>query len=631
MNQLEWAVWMKIEREYRRFEGIDEVRIFDLDKNEFYKPTSEKFDTEEIPIQKLIDNVPIDIHTFIPYENGKDFIVQGIGSFTLDQFGCTPEDVKGRLMSKVLPEFFNILYDDLVNVYKTHEAKDMRIVYYRNNKVTIISNTRIFEDIGRIFITNDNFETHMGKPTDMSDRNFDEDKTSMMENFSQTGSYHKINGKYMWSQGIYNIINRPKEESDDYYNIVFDLVIPEDKHIVDKIFEITNRETAKCEEIIRIRTVDGTLKFIEVNIYSYFDESGIIIRQGLMNDITKQYPSEHNKPVDFLLDGFKNSKKLALLIEPLNKKQYEFSKGFYYLIEKNYESYHHSRDIINNIVEKDAAEQIIKLADGEIDKIDVTFTFEVDGNPNKRKIVDLFIERFDYNNRTHSLGFLTDVTEDIEKQNELIESNDIKLILIKEIHHRVKNNLQVLNSFLNLEKRAYRNDPNLIIDHMQTRLSSLALLHEKTYRSKDFKNINLKDYMEDHDKQTKTLVDMPVEVDFETHVDEDLNLSIEVITPLLLIIDELTMNAVKHAFPDKTAPNKKITKEIKRLDNNTAQLIVKDNGVGIKDVKKVTKNLGCEIIKSLTRQLGGTVSLIEHENGTAYKLIFPIEMKHTIE
>ena len=100
--------WMRIEREYRRFEGIDEIRIYDLDKKAFYKPTSEKFDTEEIPIQKLIDNVPIDIHTFIPYENGKDFIVQGIGKFTLDQFNCTQDDVKGRLMSKVLPEFFNI-------------------------------------------------------------------------------------------------------------------------------------------------------------------------------------------------------------------------------------------------------------------------------------------------------------------------------------------------------------------------------------------------------------------------------------------------------------------------------------------------------------------------------------------
>lgn len=63
--------------------------------------------------------------------------------------------------------------------------------------------------------------------------------------------------------------------------------------------------------------------------------------------------------------------------------------------------------------------------------------------------------------------------------------------------------------------------------------------------------------MVDHDLQTKNLVDLPVEVEFKTYVDEDLDLSVEVITPLLLIIDEITMNAVKHAFPDKTAPDKK--------------------------------------------------------------------------
>ena len=97
-----------------------------------------------------------------------------------------------------------------------------------------------------------------------------------------------------------------------------------------------------------------------------------------------------------------------------------------------------------------------------------------------------------------------------------------------------------------------------------------------------------------------------------------------------LVIDELTMNTLKHAFPDKTAPNKKITKKITKLDNNTAELIFKDNGVGFDDPKKVTKNLGCEIIKSLTKQLGGTISLIEHKNGTTYRLIFPIEMNHTM-
>lgn len=620
---------MRIEREYRRFEDIDEIRIYD--GKDYYRHAPKKFDVEELPIQELIKNIPIDIHILIPYEGGKDFIIEDLGSFTLDTFNFTHEDVKGRLLSEVSPLYFNTLYDDFIDVYTNRNTKKIRFIYYGEDKINIISNTSIFFDMERIFITNDNIDINTGKRADAEYKRFDEDKTNLLENFSQTGSYHKVRGKYTWSQGIYNIINRGKEEADDYYNIVFDLVIPEDKHIVDKIFNISNKETSHFEEVIRIRTDDGILKFIEVNIYSYFDESGIIIRQGLMNDITHIHQKETVKPVDFLLDGFKNSKKLALLIEPLNKKQYEFSKGFYHIIEKDYEEYKHSRDIINNIVEKDAVERLNILIDGELNKIYETITYEVDGNPNNKKIIDLYIEKFNHNNGTHSLGFLTDITEEMAKQNQLVESNEIQAILIKEIHHRVKNNLQVLNSFLNLEKRAYKNDPNLVIEHMQTRLTSLALLHEKTYHSKDFKNINLKEYMVDHDMRTKGLVDMPTGIEFETYVDEDLNLSIDVITPLLLIIDELTMNAIKHAFRDKTMPNKKITKEMKKLDNNTARVIVKDNGVGIKDPKNISKNLGCEIIKSLTKQLGGNISLIEHKNGTSYELIFPIKMKHTME
>ena len=90
------------------------------------------------------------------------------------------------------------------------------------------------------------------------------------------------------------------------------------------------------------------------------------------------------------------------------------------------------------------------------------------------------------------------------------------------------------------------------------------------------------------------------------------------------------MNSIKHAFPDKTAPNKKISKTVTKLDDKTAELIFRDNGAGIEDPKAVTKNLGCEIIKNLTKQLDGTIELIEHENGTAYRLVFPITMKHTI-
>lgn len=165
---------------------------------------------------------------------------------------------------------------------------------------------------------------------------------------------------------------------------------------------------------------------------------------------------------------------------------------------------------------------------------------------------------------------------------------------------------------------------------MQSRLSSLAILHEKTYNTEDFKNINLKNYVQDQDAQLTTLIGLRDGIEFESEVDENLNLSIEIITPLLLVIDELTMNAIKHAFPDKTRPNKKIRKVISQIDDNHAKLLLTDNGVGIKNPKEISSNLGCEIIKSLTRQLDGTIKLLPLEEGTGYELIFPITMEHTI-
>ena len=621
---------MRIEKEYMHLEGIDEIRIFDASKNDFYKPSPKEFDIEDIPLHELINNIPVEIHSLIPYEDGKDFIVQTVGKFTLKQYHCTQDDTKGRLLSKISPLFHKILHDDLVEVYKNHNTKKIRFVYYHKNKLSKLSNAKIVYDGERVFVTTNNIDTQISSRVDLEYRDFDEDKTNIIENFSQTGSYYNINGKYTWSQGVYNIINRPKEEADDYYNIVFDLVIPEDKHIVDRIFDITNKETAQCDEVIRIKTIDGILKTIEVNVYSYFDESGIIIRQGMMNDITKYSGDDLTQPVDFLLNGFKNSTKLALLIEPLNHKQFKFSRGFYNLIEKDHDEFDHTRALLDNIVEEDTIQRFNMLIDGEINKFDETFTYLVDGDSHNKKVVDLYIERFEYGNATHSIGFLTDITEERENYEKLMISNDQRLVLIKEIHHRVKNNLQVLNSFLNLEKRAYKNEPDLVIEHMQTRLISLALLHEKTYNSQDLKNINLKDYIADHDMQTRNVVDSPYHIEFETDVEEDLYLSIDVITPLLLIIDEITMNAIKHAFPDKSSDNK-ITKSIRSLDSNTAELIIGDNGVGIHDVKHISKNLGCDIIKSLTKQLEGSIHIIEHEHGTGYRLVFHKELEHTIE
>ena len=621
---------MKIEKEYRRLENVVEIRIHDINEKELYKPTPLEFHVDEVPFQQLISNFQRDVDILIPHNGGNDFIIKSLGEFILNRGNLHLDDVIGRLLSKISPIFYEIFHECFYDVYITQETKEIRVFYYSAEKLSKITVLKVLYERNRLFVLADHINAEDEDSDELNQMSHSEDKANMIEYFSQTGSYRKIGGKYTWTQGIYNIINRPREDRDEYYNIVFDLAIPEDKKLVEKILQIMDTDVGYHEDIIRIKTHDGTLKYIEINLYSNFDEEGnLISRYGLMNDITK-YSETSARPVDFLLNGFKNSKKLALLIEPLNSKQYEFSEGFYYFIDEDPNNYVHSKKVIDDIVEDETKKQIMDLINGKVNKIDETFTYYVGGDENNQKICELYIERFEFGHSTHSIGFLADITDERNKQLELREANDHQIILIKEVHHRVKNNLQVLNSFLNLEKRVYRDNPELIIDHMQARLTSLALLHEKTYNTQDFKNINLNDFIVDHDLQLKTLAGMRNNIEFESDVDEDLSLTIEVITPLLLIIDELSMNAIKHAFPDKSVPDKKISKTITKIDEGHAELIFKDNGVGIEDPKRITTNLGCEIIKNLAKQLNGTIKLVEHRNGTEYSLIFPISMKHTI-
>lgn len=621
---------MRLEKTYRQMEDMEEVHIYDILETELFRPVPQEFEMFNTPFEKTLDALSNDIDIFVPYNGGNDFIIHRLGLGALTRGEITQNDVAGRLLSKTSPGFYKVLAEPLKEVYETHKTKKMMFYYHFHEKLARFSNVKIVYDMDKVILISDhrdNEETKLHVP----DEGLDE-KANLIEYFSQTGSYYKINDRYTWTQGIYNILNRTREENDEYYNIVFDLVIPEDKPIVEKMLKELDNGKTTYDNIIRIKTQDGSLKYVEVNLYSKFDKEGNLLnRYGLMKDVSADSNRKMTRPVDFLLKGFNSSTKLALLIDPLNTKHYEFSEGYYHLVEMERDKYYHSKKIIENIVEDSVKGKIKELIEGKIDELQETFTYNVHGNENNQKIAEIYLERFEFGQNAHSIGFLTDITEEYKKQQELVEANEHQTILIKEVHHRVKNNLQVLNSFLNLEKRAYKDKPNLIIDHMQSRLSSLAILHEKTYNTTDFKNINLKDYIVDQDSQLRGLIGLRDGIEFKSEVDGDINLTIEVITPLLLVIDELTMNAIKHAFPDKTAPNKVIYKKITKLDNETGQLILKDNGVGIEDPSKITKNLGCEIIKNLTKQLDGKIELYQHENGTGYKLVFPLTMEHTIE
>ena len=287
----------------------------------------------------------------------------------------------------------------------------MRVFYYIGNRIQTLANIHITCDEGLLYLISDLNTSLHNKTIEEQQKEVDESKANLIEYFSQTGSFYKTRDEYTWTPGIYNILNRSKEPNDANYNIIFDLVIPEDKPLVEELIETMSPETDSYENILRIKTPGGHIKYLDTYLYSKFDENGdIVSHYGLFKDISVDTNKHMTRPIDFMLNGFNHQSRLSLLVEPLSRR-YEFSEGFYKMIEIPKEKYVHTRDVIKNIMEDDVRKDLEKLADGEIDEVNAVFTYKVNDDEDNVKICEIFIERFTYGNKDHSIGFLTDITQ----------------------------------------------------------------------------------------------------------------------------------------------------------------------------------------------------------------------------
>ncbi len=215
-----------------------------------------------------------------------------------------------------------------------------------------------------------------------------------------------------------------------------------------------------------------------------------------------------------------------------------------------------------------------------------------------------------------------DVTKQKEMEEQIATSLREKEILLKEIHHRVKNNMQVVSSLLFMQARSTQ-QPEVrdILLESQNRIRSIALVHEKLYQSEDFKRIDYKDYLEKiahHIFESYQISPGSIHLDVRS---EDVFLSIEKAVPLSLIINELITNSIKHAFP------KGLSGEIRidfSLENSRYRLIYQDSGPGIPDKGAIEKpdTLGMQLIRGLAGQLNGTVRY-ETYQGFGYIIEFP--------
>jgi PAS domain S-box-containing protein len=217
---------------------------------------------------------------------------------------------------------------------------------------------------------------------------------------------------------------------------------------------------------------------------------------------------------------------------------------------------------------------------------------------------------------------LVDITDRKEAEHELIKSLNEKEILLKEVHHRVKNNMQIISSMLKLQMRHIKNKEaqiHLLDSHHRVR--TMAMIHEKLYQTEDFEEINFGDYISglaayifsSYQVDTRR-IDLVIDVD-------NIMLNINTAIPCGLIINELITNTLKHAFPNKESG--KLELSIKKIKSGKFILKVQDDGIGISEGLDLEKHesLGLQLISALTKQLDGAGKFTTAK-GTCFTLIF---------
>lgn len=217
-------------------------------------------------------------------------------------------------------------------------------------------------------------------------------------------------------------------------------------------------------------------------------------------------------------------------------------------------------------------------------------------------------------------GIIIDISELKNAEEKIMTSLKEKEVLLQEIHHRVKNNMQIISSLLSLQANHTENEETKeILKESRGRVKSMAMIHEKLYHSNNIGKLNMSEYLNNLVRDIvrsysgdSNIITVDVDV-------EDIHLNIDTAIPMGLLVNELVSNSAKHAFPDKRG---NIILKLELIDLKYS-LCVSDNGIGLPEGFNIdeSSSLGLKLVSSLSIQLEGDLE-IRSNNGTTFILRF---------
>jgi two-component sensor histidine kinase len=209
-----------------------------------------------------------------------------------------------------------------------------------------------------------------------------------------------------------------------------------------------------------------------------------------------------------------------------------------------------------------------------------------------------------------------------ERTADLTASLKERDVLLQEVHHRVKNNLQVISSLISMQIRKQDNSsPQVVLAECKRRVDAISLIHEKLYQSRDYSHVPFSDYARSLATSIVHATDATgsgIELDMQC---ENVSLPVDKAISCGLILNELITNALKHAFPEDGGG--KLHIGLHNLDHGIIRLVVRDSGVGTRETDRAKAgSLGLQLVNILTEQLDGHLTT-ELAGGTCVTVEFP--------
>ncbi len=623
--------WLKVDRfPFRNEKGeITGVIVFSQDITE-RKQFELKLEESEARYRKLTDNAPICLTRLLVKERiyefaNAEFVRQS--GYTLEEFNNLTDDELNNLI-------FQEDRDRILNEYSTWAKDGCPGVKHMSYRFTNKNGNLLWLDTyhyaeynseGKIYAINQIYIDVTEQKKSEDALRLSEEKFRAVADTTHAVIFIYQNDKFVYGNSYAEVLTGYK--LDELYNMNFwDIVHPDFKE------EAKTRGQARQEGAsdiptrfeLKIICKSGEEKWVDFSA-SLFENEGKVAVLGTAIDITER------KKINEVIKASEEKFRAVAESMPAQIVIFQDDKFVYanpytekltgYTTEETLKM--NFWDLVSVENREEVKNKGIARQQGK--PVPESYEIKIETKSGEEKWLFYSAKVINYNGKPAVLGTSIDITQLKKAEANLKGSLIEKEILIKEIHHRVKNNLQIVSSLLKLQSTYVKDKEALnLFKESQNRVQSMALIHQKLYQARDLTNINFSEYagnLISYLMQTFGITPDIMEVSIKP---EKIYMSIDNAIPAGLIINELVTNSIKHGFPPNTPGKIDIFTSYDEITENYT-MTVRDNGVGIPGDIDINSSgsFGLKLVTTLTEQMKGNINVIR-ENGT----MFVVNMKN---